>query len=1074
MEEGFYSPMELPHIRVFCLFIIHVSLFSSININCSESTTLGNQTDQLALLAFKDQITDDLFGTLSSWNSTLHFCEWQGITCGRLHQRVTILDLSSKSLVGLISPYIANLTFLWRISLQNNSFHGEIPREIGRLFRLQHLNLGQNSLGGEIPANLSYCSDLRIIRLVYNNLVGNIPVELTSLSKLTFFSVGINSLTGIIPPSFGNLSSLIVFSIPRNNLEGRIPDELGQLTNLLCFQISSNKLSGTIPRQIYNFSSMSILDLADNQLSGSLPSDIGLTLPNLKLFTVGLNQFTGPIPASLSNASRLTLLDVSDNYLSGSVPMNLGNLQGLIKFNVEVNKLGTGHDDDLKFLTSLSNCTSLEALSIDTNNLRGALPNSLVNLSSQLTALTIGYNEIYGSIPSWIENLVGLVTLGMEWNFFTGSIPIAIGKLQRLQALSFALNRLSGQIPSSLGNLTLLSILYLQENSLQGSIPLTLASCQHLQVLDLSENNLNGIIPKPVLSLSRLTSLSIAHNSFIGSLPMEVGNLKNLRGLDVSKNKLSSVIPNTLGNCITLEYLYMDRNHFEGTIPSSLSNLKVIQDINLAYNNLSGEIPKYLGGLPFLQYLNLSFNDFEGEAPKEGVFKNASAISIIGNTKLCGGVSELQLPACTIYASQKKSSSPALKIIIPITATVLCFILLSCFFIIWYRKRKPTLPRRESGKKDQYLRVSYAKLYKATDGFSPTNLIGTGSFGSVYKGILDGKETTVAVKVFNLQQRGALKSFMDECKALRNIRHRNLIKIISSCSSMDFKGNDFKALVFEFMPNGSIEKWLHPKADGQDSLRRLNFIERLNAAIDVASALDYLHHQCQIPLIHCDIKPSNILLDDDMSAHVADFGLASFFSKTINSYSLNQTSSIGIKGTIGYVAPEYGIGGQVSTNGDVYSYGILLLEMFTGKSPTDEIFKDGLSLHKFAKMALPTGVTKIVDPLLLKDEKEKESTDSENNCSELRNRIQECLLFIIGIGVSCSLESPTARMKMRDVTMVLNAIRDTFLGVGIHEKKPKVASLLGNGASNLVKILLSIDIFWIYAHWGLNHQEKLP
>ncbi|XP_077237118.1 uncharacterized protein LOC143878763 [Tasmannia lanceolata] len=779
-----------------------------------------------------------------------------------------------------------------------------------------------------------------------------------------------------------------------------------------------------------------------NQSDIGLPSDIGLTLPNLKLFTVGLNQFTGPIPASLSNASRLTLLDVSDNYLSGSVPMNLGNLQGLIKFNVEVNKLGTGHDDDLKFLTSLSNCTSLEALSIDTNNLRGALPNSLVNLSSQLTALTIGYNEIYGSIPSWIENLVGLDTLG--------------------------------QIPSSLGNLTLLSILSLQENSLQGSIPLTLASCHQLQVLDLSENNLNGIIPKPVLSLSRLTSLSIAHNSFIGSLPMEVGNLKNLRGLDVSKNKLSSVIPNTLGNCITLEYLYMDRNHFEGTIPSSLSNLKVIQDINLAYNNLSGEIPKYLGGLPFLQYLNLSFNEFEGEAPKEGVFKNASAISIIGNTKLCGGVSELQLPACTIHAPYKKSSYPALKIIVLVTTTVLCLILLSCFVTIWYWKGKPRLPNSEPGKNDQYLRVSYAKLYKATDGFSPTNLIGTGSFGSVYKGILDGKETTVAVKVFNLQQRGALKSFMDECKALRNIRHRNLIKIISSCSSMDFKGNDFKALVFEFMPNGSIEKWLHPKSDGQDSLRYLNFIERLNAAIDVASALDYLHHQCQIPLIHCDIKPSNILLDDDMSAHVADFGLASFFSKTINSYSLNQTSSIGIKGTIGYVAPEYGIGGQVSTHGDVYSYGILLLEMFTGKSPTDEIFKDGLSLHKFAKMALPTGVTKIVDPLLLKDEKEEESTDSENNCSELRNRIQECSLFIIGIGVSCSLESPTARMKMRDVTIVLNAIRDTFLGVGIHAKKPKVASLLGNGASNLVKILLSIDIFWIYAHWGLNHQEKLP
>ncbi|XP_077238724.1 uncharacterized protein LOC143879916 [Tasmannia lanceolata] len=1043
--------MELPHIRVFCLSIIHVSLLLSMNILCSESTSLGNQTDQLALLAFKDQITDDPLGILSSWNTTLHFCEWQGITCSRLHQRVTILNLTSKSLVGLISPYIANLTFLKKINLVNNSFHGEIPREIGRLFRLQYLNLAKNSLGGEIPSNITYCPDLGVISLTYNNLVGDIPVELGALSKLTFFAVGVNNLTGSIPPSFGNLSSLTVFSITRNNLEGRIPDELGKLTSLQVFQVSENKLSGMVPHQIYNFSSIYLFDVADNQLYGSLPSDIGLTFPNLQSLTVGMNQFTGSIPASLSNATRLTLFDVSRNDLSGTVPMNLGNLQGLIKLNIEINRLGTKQNDDLKFLTSLSNCSSLEVLTIDGNKLRGQLPNSCVNLSTQLRILAIGRNQIYGSIPSWIENLVGLTSLAMEWNFFTGSIPIAIANLQRLEGLSLARNRLSGQIPSSLGNLTLLNELYLLENSLQGSIPLTLANCQHLQVLDLSRNNLSGIIPKSILSLSQLTSLNIAQNSFTGSLPMEVGNFENLMGLDVSENKLSSEIPNTLGNFITLEYLYMDRNLFEGTIPSSLSTLKAIQEINLAYNNFSGEIPNYLGGFPFLQYLNLSFNDFEGEVPKEGVFTNASAISILGNTKLCGGVSELQLPACSIHASQKNRSSPPLKIIIPVTSTVLCLILLSCFFTIRYWRRKPRLPGREPNKKDQYLRVSYAELFKATDGFSSTNLIGTGSFGSVYKGILDDKETTVAVKVLNLQQQGALKSFMAECKALRNIRHRNLIKILSSCSSMDFKGNDFKAIVFKFMPNGSIEEWLHPKADGQDSLRYLNFIERLNAAIDVASALDYLHHQCQIPLIHCDIKPSNILLDNDMSAHVADFGLARFFSKTINSSSLNQTSSIGVKGSVGYVAPEYGMGGQVSTHRDVYSYGILLLEMFTGKSPTAEIFKDGLSLHKFAKMALPTRVMEIVDPLLLKDEEEEEaSINGENNCIELRNRIQECLVSIIGIGVSCSLELPTARMEMRDVTMEMNAIREIFLRVGIHAKKPKVSSLLGNGASNLV------------------------
>ncbi|XP_058099636.1 probable LRR receptor-like serine/threonine-protein kinase At3g47570 [Magnolia sinica] len=184
--------------------------------------------------------------------------------------------------------------------------------------------------------------------------------------------------------------------------------------------------------------------------------------------------------------------------------------------------------------------------------------------------------------------------------------------------------------------------------------------------------------------------------------------------------------------------------------------------------------------------------------------------------------------------------------------------------------------------------VSYAELLKATDGFSSTNLIGAGSYGSAFKGILDRIEKVVAVKVLNLQQRGASKSFMTECEALKNIRHRNLVKIITSCSSIDFKGNDFKALVFEFMPNGNLEEWLYPIADGQHQLRNLSFIQRLNIAIDVASALDYLHHHCQTPIAHCDLKPNNVLLDEDMSAHVSDFGLSTFLSETSD----NPTSTV--------------------------------------------------------------------------------------------------------------------------------------------------------------------------------------
>ncbi|XXG58779.1 hypothetical protein AAC387_Pa04g0998 [Persea americana] len=179
---------------------------------------------------------------------------------------------------------------------------------------------------------------------------------------------------------------------------------------------------------------------------------------------------------------------------------------------------------------------------------------------------------------------------------------------------------------------------------------------------------------------------------------------------------------------------------------------------------------------------------------------------------------------------------------------------------------------------EPFLEVTYAEILKATDGLSSANLIGVGSFGFVYKGILDQIGLTAAIKVLKLQQYRASKSFVAECKALRSIRHRNIVKILSVCSSIDFSGNDFKALVFEYMPNGSLDTWLHPNEEQHNSTY-LNFMQRLNVAIDVASALDYLHHDCESPVVHCDLKPSNVLLDEDMVAHVGILAWRGFSPK---------------------------------------------------------------------------------------------------------------------------------------------------------------------------------------------------
>ncbi|XP_058089077.1 probable LRR receptor-like serine/threonine-protein kinase At3g47570 [Magnolia sinica] len=1009
--------MDFPHLnlKVFWSFILfHAILLSSIN-SCSPSVfSLKNETDRLALIAFKDGISNDPLGVLSSWNHSLHFCEWEGVTCShRHHQRVTILKLTGHSLAGHLSPHIGNLSFLRRIFLSTNKFQGEIPREIGRLFRLQILQLDENPLQGEIPSNLSHCSELVAISLTRNQLVGELPAELGSLSKLIFLSVAFNDMRGSVPPSLGNLSSLTILNLANNNFDGQIPNQLGQLARIIFFQIGQNQLSGTIPPSIYNLSSIQVFSVSVNRLHGSIPSNLGLVFPHLQQLYVDVNQFTGTLPNSLSNASSLGLADFSSNSFSGRVPLNLGSLSGLYRFNIEKNQLGSREGDDLSFLTSLTNCTNLKAISTYFNNLSGELPGSIANLSTQLNFLLLGKNKIFGIIPKEIDNLINLYALDLRGNSMKGTLPDAIGKLNKLQALSFRRNKFSGQIPPSIGNITRLSFLYLDGNDFHGSIPSSFGNLGFMEDFSISQNKLNGTILKQV----RAALIDLSRNSFTGSLLLEVDNLLNIQEIDVSENKLSGEIPDMLGKCQSMELLYMHGNLFQGTIPESLKNLKGIKELDLSRNNLSGQIPKYFEEFHFLQYLNLSFNNFEGEVPKGGIFRNGSAISVEGNSKLCGGIPELQLPGCPKQASKKRGKPLAPRVKVTVITVVLSSFLLSCIIAaLYWRRNSPKKASSPSSPENQWLQVSYADLLQATDGFSSANLIGAGSFGSVYKGLLECLETLVAVKVLNLLQQGAFKSFAAECEALRNIRHRNLVKILTVCSSTDFNGNDFKALVFEYMHNGSLEKWLHPNVDEQPQLRSLNLTQRLNIAVDVASALDYLHHHSKITIVHRDLKPSNVLLDDDMVAHVGDFGLTRFLSEAAEGFSQHQTTTSGIKGSIGYIPPEYGMGGKASTHGDVYSYGILLLEMITGKRPTDDMFKDNQGLHHFAKSAFPEQVMEIIDPRFLFEDTEA-IQDSENHNS-LRNRMHDCLVSLI-LKVEPPLRLPISTGALQAALLVL-------------------------------------------------------
>ncbi|KAL4181682.1 hypothetical protein AMTRI_Chr12g272340 [Amborella trichopoda] len=924
----------------------------------------GASNTRNALMDFKSGVAMDPFSSLSNWNTTIPVCKWTGITCRKSGWNVKViqLDLNGKSLHGVISPSICSLSSLYVLDLSGNYFEGHIPGEIGSLLRLQQLSLAENMLEGSIP------------------------VQLGSVTGLEYLDLGTNSLSGEIPPSlFYNCTSLQYVDLSNNSLSGEIG--FFRLPELRFLLLWSNRLVGNLPESLTNSSKLEWVDLESNFLVGELPTSIVRAMNHLQFLHLSYNKFVShenntnlrPFFSSLTQCLNLQELELAGNRLGGEVPMDIGKLLP----------------------------ASLIQLHLEENAIHGYLPPSIAELSN-LTLLNLSSNFISGSIPPEISRLSKLERVCLSNNSLTGEIPVTLGEIKQLGLLDLSKNNLSGSIPATLSNLMQLRRLLLYENKISGIIPPSLGRCNNLEILDLSHNLLNGTIPREVAALRNLKLyLNLSRNYLEGPLPLELSKMEMVLAIDLSSNNFTGSVPPQLGSCIAIEYLNISHNSFLGTVPSSVGSLPYLNTLDLSSNNFSGELPESLKNLATLRLLNLSFNDFSGEVPATGVFKTLTMAAFEGNSKLCGGPIKVLLPPCNGSTQAKKHIKKSL--ILPILLTVSATPCVVCCFSYYLSLKRKKMGIFDGGEGDllkvlSFPRLTQHQLAEATDGFNPSSLVGSGRFGHVYKGTLKD-QTLVAVKVLDLQvTESNTKSFERECRVLKRIRHRNLIKIITACSKPDFK-----ALVLPFMANGSLETHLYGPQGG------LSLVRVVHICSDIAEGVAYLHHHAPVRVIHCDLKPSNVLLDEEMGALVADFGVARLAgSGAMGSEEVSSGSGTGLLcGSIGYIAPEYGLGRNASTEGDVYSFGILVLEMVTGRRPVDLTFQQGLTLQDWVKGHYPHNM----DPII---ERTVSIEDETLSSPRLRRLIA---IELIELGLLCTQRTPKKRPTMMEIADELGRLK---------------------------------------------------
>lgn len=933
---------------------------------------------------------DDPDGFFSDWDDTAGDtpCHWSGVTCSEPGSGfVVAVDLSNANVAGPFPSVLCRLTGLKFISLYNNSINGTLSDDLSTCRSLVHLNLAQNLLTGTLPHSLSELPELKYLDLTGNNFSGDIPTSFGLFQKLEVISLVDNLIDGKIPAVLGNISTLKQLNLSYNPFSpGQIPPELGNLTNLEVLWLTGCNLNGPIPDSLGRLSKLVDLDVAINKLTGPLPISI-TDLSNVVQIELYNNSLTGELPAAgWSKMTALRLLDISMNLFTGSVPEELCSLQ-LESLNVYENELGG------KFPEIISNSSNLYELRLFGNRFSGNLPKAL-GKNSPLRWVDVSNNLFSGEIPATLCENGALEELLMIHNSFSGSLPASFSKCRSLQRVRLGYNKISGEVPEGFWGLPDVSLLELVENSFSGRIGKTIAGAGNLSTLNIANNKFSGELPDEIGFLKNLIEFSGSNNQFSGSLPSTMVNIHQLTKLDLHNNGFSGEIPTGINSLKKLNELNLANNKFSGNIPDKIGELSVLNYLDLSGNQISGKIPTGIQNLR-LNQLNLSSNSLIGDIPPVYA-KKIYINSFLGNPGLCGDIEGL----CDGKSVTKNTGYIwLLRSIFVLTGVVL--ILGVGWFYYRYKAFKTT--KETTIDKSKWTLMSFHKLsfseYEILGALDEDNVVGTGASGKVYKVVLSNGDTVAVKKLWAGSKPGGQEDlengsghdngFEAEVDTLGKIRHKNIVRLWCCCST-----RNCKLLVYEYMPNGSLGDLLHSSKSGL-----LDWPIRYKIAVDSAEGLAYLHHDCVPPIVHRDIKSNNILLDGDFGARVADFGVA----KVVDGNDKGGKSMSVIAGSCGYIAPEYAYTLRVNEKSDIYSFGVVILELVTGKLPVDPEFGEK-DLVKWVCTTLDQkGLDVVLDPKL-------DSCFKEEICK------------VLNIGLLCTSPLPINRPSMRRVVKMLQEI----------------------------------------------------